>query len=142
MTAARPPDRTLPARPLPAPSPLTQPFWDAARRHELWVQRCRACDTHLFYPRYLCTTCGSDDLAWVEASGRGTVFTYTVARRPTHPAFADLVPYVIAVVELEEGPKLTTNIVDIDPDDVTIGMAVRVTFADGDDVTLVHFRPA
>ena len=130
------------ARPLPTPSPLTQPFWDAARRRELWVQRCRACATHLFYPRYLCTTCGSGDLEWAQASGRGTVFTYTVAHRPTHPGFADLVPYVIAVVELEEGPKLTTNIVNLDPDDMVIGLPVRATFEDLDGVTLVHFRPA
>jgi uncharacterized protein len=78
----------------------------------------------------------------VRASGRGTVFTYTVARRPTHPAFADRVPYVIAVVELAEGPKLTTNIVDVDPDDVTIGLAVEASFEDVGDVTLVNFRPA
>jgi uncharacterized OB-fold protein len=70
------------------------------------------------------------------------VFTYTVARRPTHPAFAERVPYVIAVVELAEGPKLTTNIVEIDPDDVTIGLAVEAAFEDVGDVTLVNFRPA
>jgi uncharacterized OB-fold protein len=129
-------------RPLPQPSAVTQPFWDGARRHELWIQRCQACGTHLFYPRRLCTTCGSADLDWVEASGRGSVFTYTIARRATHPAFADRVPYVIAVVELEEGPKLTTNIVGVDPDDVRIDMPVVVTYEDADDVSLVNFRPA
>ena len=129
-------------RPLPVPSRLTQPFWDAAARHELSVQRCRACATHLFYPRYLCTACGSDDLEWVTVSGRGTVFTYTIARRPTHPGFDDLVPYVIAVVELDEGPKLTTNIVDADPAELAIGMRVVATFDDVDGVTLVDFRPA
>jgi len=129
-------------RPLPQPSPLTRPFWDAARRHELWVQRCTACGTHLFYPRHLCTTCGSGALEWVQTSGRGTVFTYTVARRATHPGLADRVPYVIAVVELEEGPKLTTNIVDVDPDHVVIDMVVQATYEDLGDVTLVNFRPA
>ena len=128
-------------RPLPIPSPLTQPFWDAARQRELWVQRCRSCSTHLFYPRCLCTTCGSSDVGWVQASGHGTVFTYTVARKPTHPAFADRVPYVIAVVELDEGPKLTTNLVEIDPDDVSIGLRVQATFEDVGEVTLVNFRP-
>ncbi len=129
-------------RPLPHPSPLTQPFWDGARHHGAPDPTVsRVCGAHLFYPRRLCTACGSTDLAWVEASGRGTVFTYTVARRPTHPAFADLVPYVIAVVELDEGPKLTTNIVGIDPDDVRIGMRVVATYEDLDDVSLVHFRP-
>ncbi|MFI5047248.1 MAG: Zn-ribbon domain-containing OB-fold protein [Acidimicrobiia bacterium] len=124
------------------PTPLTQPFWDAAARRELSVQRCRACATHLFYPRYLCTTCGSDDLEWVTVSGRATVFTYTIARRPTHPGFDDLVPYVIAVVELDEGPKLTTNIVDADLGQLAIGMRVVATFDDVDGVTLVDFRPA
>jgi hypothetical protein len=74
-------------------------------------------------------------------SGRGTVFTYTVARRPTHPGFADKVPYIIAVVELAEGPKLTTNLVDIDPDDVVIGLSVEASFEDVDHATLVQFRP-
>ena len=129
-------------RPLPQPSPLSRPFWDGARSRELWVQRCRSCGSHIFYPRYLCPRCSSSEIEWVRASGRGTVFTYTVARRPTHPAFADRVPYVIAVVELAEGPKLTTNIVDVDPDDVAIGLAVEASFEDVGDVTLVNFRPA
>jgi uncharacterized OB-fold protein len=128
-------------RPLPDPSPLTQPFWAAAKERELRIQRCRACGTHLFYPRYLCTACGSDDLQWCPVSGRATVFTFTVARRATHPGLADRVPYVIAVVELEEGPKLTANLVEIDPDDVEIGLSVEVAFEDVDDTTLVQFRP-
>jgi uncharacterized OB-fold protein len=78
----------------------------------------------------------------VQVSGRGTVFTFTVARRATHPGLADRVPYVIAVVELEEGPKLTTNIVGVDPDAVTIGLCVEVVFEDLEGVTLVNFRPA
>jgi uncharacterized protein len=130
------------ARPLPEPSPLTQPFWAGAKERELRIQRCDACGTHLFYPRYLCTACGSNDLRWCSVSGRATVFTFTVARRPTHPGLVDRVPYVIAVVELEEGPKLTTNLVDIDPDDVVIGLSVQATFEDVDDVTLVQFRPS
>lgn len=130
-----------PPRPLPHPSALTRPFWDGARRGRLMVQRCHACSAHIFYPRYLCPVCGCPDLRWVDASGRATVFTYTVARRPTHPAFADRVPYVIAVVELEEGPKLTTNIVDVDPDTVAIGLEVEAMFEDVGEITLVNFRP-
>jgi uncharacterized protein len=129
-------------RPLPRPSALTKPFWDGARRNELWLQRCEGCHGYLFYPRYLCTRCGSGKLRWEQVSGRGTVFTYTVARRPTHPAFADRVPYVIAVVELEEGPKLTTNIVGCEPVDVSIGLRVRATFEDAGDVTLINFAPS
>ena len=129
-------------RPLPRPTALSQPFWDAAQSHELHVQRCTACGTHVFYPRYNCTNCGSRDLEWVRASGRGSVYTYTIARRPTHRAFAERVPYVIAIVELDEGPRLTTNIVGCEPDDVRIGMPVEASFEDVDDeITLVTFRP-
>ena len=128
---------------LPQPSPVSQPFWEAARRHELVLQRCSGCEAHVFYPRYNCPHCGSRDLEWVKTSGRGTVYSYTVARRPTHQAFADRVPYVIAIVELEEGPRLTTNIVGCEPEAVRIGMPVAVTFEDvSDEISLVMFRPA
>lgn len=128
--------------PLPEPSPLTEPYWEAARRHELLIQRCTTCGDHIFYPRYNCPREGNRKLEWVRASGRGTVYSFTVARRPTHPAFADRVPYVIAIVELEEGPHMTTNIVDCQPDEVKIGMPVEVTFEDvSPEVSLPMFRP-
>lgn len=137
MTGTRP---AIP-RPLPRPTPVTQPFWDAAKRHELLIQQCPACAAHVFYPRENCPRCGSLDLAWVRAKGTGTVYSFTVARRPTHPAFA--APYVIAIVELDEGPRLTANIVACDPDTVRIGMGVRATFEDVDaDTTLVMFEPS
>ena len=129
-------------RPKPRPTDLSKPFWDAAKRHELHLQRCKKCGTHVFYPRFNCTNCGSRDLEWVRSSGRATVYTYTVARRPTHAAFAEKVPYVIAIVELEEGPRMTTNVVGCSPDDVAIGMAVQATFEDLDDeISLVMFEP-
>lgn len=127
---------------LPSPSALTRPFWEGARRGELRVQACSACSRHVFYPRFTCPYCGSVDLRWVTASGRGSVYTYTIARRPTHPAFADRVPCVIAIVELEEGPRMTTNIVQCDPESVYIGMPVRATFEEAtDEITLVYFAP-
>jgi len=130
-------------RPLPRPSPFSRPFWEAARRHELLIQRCPTCRNYIFYPRLNCPDCGSRDLNWMRVSGRGRVYSYTVARRATHPAFAGLVPYVIAIVELEEGPHLTTNIIDCDPDSVRIDMLVEVAFEDVDATTsLVMFRPA
>lgn len=129
-------------RPVPEPTPLSQPFWEAASRHEVRIQRCKNCAKHIFYPRFNCPNCGSRDLEWVTASGKGIVYTFTVARRPTHPAFADRVPYVIAIVELEEGVHMTTNIVDCDPDEVRVGMEVEAAFEDvSDDVSLVVFRP-
>lgn len=128
---------------LPQPTDLSRPFWEAARRHELLIQRCSGCAHYVFYPRYNCPHCGGRELVWAKVSGRGKVYTYTVARRPTHPAFADRVPYVIAIVELEEGPRMTTNIVDCEPDAVRIDMPVEVTFRDvSDEVSLVMFRPA
>jgi uncharacterized protein len=130
-------------RPLPRPTPVSAPYWEAARRHELAIQRCASCQRHVFYPRLNCPACGSQQLDWVTASGRGTVYTYTIARRPTHPAFAGRTPYVIAIVELEEGPRMTTNIVGCDPDSVQIGMPVEAAFEDvNPDSTLVVFRPA
>lgn len=129
-------------RPLPRPTELSRPYWDAARRHELKVQRCTRCGLHIFYPRFNCTRCGARELEWIRASGTGSVYTYTVARRPTHAAFADRVPYVIAVVELDEGPRMTTNIVGCAPDDVRIGMRVEASFEDvNDEISLVMFRP-
>lgn len=130
-------------KPLPVPSPVTEKFWRAARRHELVLQRCGACERYICYPRALCPHCLSDDLQWTAVSGRGSVYSFTVARRPTASVFADSVPYVIAVVELEEGPRMTTNIVGCAPEDVRIGMAVEAAFEDvTDEVTLVKFRPS
>ncbi len=129
--------------PLPHPSPLTQPFWDATARGELLLQRCGACGAHVFYPRHNCTACGARALEWVPARGTGSLYTYTVARRPTHAGFADRVPYVIAVVELDEGPRMTTNLVDCVPDDVSIGMRVEVAFGElHDGLRLPYFRPS
>ena len=132
-----------PPRPRPTPTPLSRPFWDATARGEFLIQRCRRCEAAVFYARYNCTECGSPDLDWTPAAGTGTVYTFTVARRPTHPAFADRVPYVIAVVELDEGPHVTTNIVGCSPEEVRIGMPVEVTFEEPvDQIALPLFRPA
>jgi len=129
-------------KPLPHPTQTSRPFWEGAKAHELRLQRCRACGAHIFYPRAVCPQCLSDDLEWVRASGRGHIYTYTVVRRPAHPAFQDDVPYVLAIVELEEGPRLTTNIVGVAPEEVRIGMPVEAVFEDvTDEVSLPKFRP-
>ena len=129
------------SRLLPRPSSVTRPFWDAARRHELVLQWCATCAEHVFYPRSTCPRCGSGALTWRRSAGLGTIHTFTVARRATHRAFADRVPYVIAIVELEEGPHLTTEIVGVDPDAVRIGARVAVEFEDHDEVSVPVFRP-
>ncbi len=130
------------AKPLPHPSPISAPYWAAAKRHKLALQRCAACERFVFYPRALCPHCGSAELVWGEASGRGQIYTFTVARRATMRPFEPDVPYVIAVVELEEGPRMTTNIVDCDPDAIRVGMPVVAAFEDvTPEITLVKFRP-
>lgn len=131
------------ARLVPPSSDLTQPYWEAARRSELVVQQCEACQHLSFPPRAHCPDCGSAALAWRPVSGRGTVYSYTVAHRPPHPVFADQCPLTIAIVALEEGPRMMSNVVGCDPDDVEIGMAVRVAFEpiDDSDVVLPVFTP-
>ncbi|MCU1504066.1 MAG: hypothetical protein JWM12_3420, partial [Ilumatobacteraceae bacterium] len=96
----------------PTPSPTTARFWAATADREFLIQRCRACAAAQFYPRATCTNCGSLELDWEAASGQATVHTFTVARRATHPAFAGEEPYVIAIVELAEGPRTTGNLID------------------------------
>lgn len=130
-------------RPAPHPSDLTAAFWAATTEGRFLIQRCTRCQAAIFYPRVNCTECGSTELVNEDASGHGTVYTYTVARRPTHRAWAEAGPYVIAIVELAEGPHVTTNIVECDPDDVRVGMPVEVCFApEVDGVALPLFRPA
>lgn len=129
-------------RPLPVPDQDTRPYWEAARRHELLIQRCRTCGQHYFYPRPYCPHCLSANTEWVRASGRGTVYSYTVNYRPSTPALADRVPYVVALIDLVEGPRMMSNIVGCDPAEVRIGMAVEVTFEDvTDEISLPVFRP-
>lgn len=127
-------------RPTPHPSPVSRPFWDACARHELVLQRCTSCSSAVFYPRPVCPACGSPQLDWVPATGYGTLHTYTVARRATHRKLANRVPYVIAVVELDEGPRLTSTVVGTDPGDLAIGSRLQVDFEDGETVSFPVFR--
>lgn len=129
-------------KPLPDPNPVTRPFWDAAREHRLCLQRSRKTGRYVYYPRAVSPFGVDDELEWVEVAGRGQIYSYTVARRPTAPQWAADVPYVIAIVELDEGPHMIANVVDCDPDTVRIGMAVEAVYQDvTPEVTLVQFRP-
>ncbi len=106
------------------------------------LQRCVSCDSWIYYPRVRCPTCLSDDLVWTLVSGHGRIATFTVARTPTAPAFADDVPQVIVVVELVEGPRLTSTLVGGESAEVHIGAEVEPVFDHGDDgITLLRFRP-
>ena len=131
-------------RPRPTPSPTTEEFWAATADQRLLLQRCRRCGQLQFYPRPTCTTCGAAELDWEAASGRGSVYTFTVARRATHPAFAGAEPYVIAIVELDEGPRLTGNVVECPVDDVSVGLRVELCWDEpgADGIRLPLWRPA
>jgi uncharacterized OB-fold protein len=132
----------VPARPAPEITGHAAPFWAAARDHRLVVQHCPACGQYQHYPRPWCTNCLNEALEFVASSGEGTIYTFTVIRRSAHPAFAARVPYVLAFVDLDEGVRLVSNIVDCDPGTVRIGQRVRVRFEDVDDAhTVVLFAP-
>ena len=115
-------------RPEPIASEVSQPFWDATRDGQLLVQWCLTCDAAVFYPREVCPSCLGTELEWRPSSGRGTVYAVTVEHRPQHPGLADRAPYAVALVDVEEGWRLLTNIVGCDPLSVTIGMPVTVTW--------------
>jgi uncharacterized OB-fold protein len=115
-------------KPLPRVNETTRPYWDAAREGRLLLQRCRACATWIHYPRAWCPACWSTNLEWSEASGRGHVVTYSVVHQAPFESYAAAAPYVLAVIRLEEGPQMMANVLDVDPKDVAIDMAVEVTF--------------
>jgi hypothetical protein len=130
-------------KPVPRIDEESRGWWEALQRHELYVQRCRACGTIRLPPRAVCPVCLSSDVEWVRASGRGTVYSFTVTHQNQAPGFREELPYVLAIVELEEGPRIMTNIVGGAPDAVRIGMPVEVVFDDvTPEVTLAKFRPA
>jgi len=130
-------------KPLPRVDEEGRGYWEALVRHELYFQRCAECATNIFPPRALCPACLSSATTWVRASGRGTVYSFTVTHQNQAPGFRESLPYVLAVVQLDEGPRMMTNIVGCAPDAVQIGMAVQVEYEDATgEITLAKFRPA
>lgn len=128
-------------RPRPQPSELTRPFWDACARGELRAQRCRECGRWRHYPQPMCPACHATAHTWERLSGRGTIHSYSVAHRAFHPAWADRVPYVVATIELEEGLRMVSDMPELPPEDVAIGLPVEVFFEALDDaLTLPRFR--
>lgn len=127
-------------KPLPVVDPDTAPYWEALRQHVFKLKRCQACGRSHFYPRVICPHCHSDALEWVESRGAGVVYTYTVARRPAGPAFKADTPYVVALVDLDDGPRLMAR-VSAPPESVRIGQRVEMVFEDVTEaVTLPSFR--
>ncbi|MDP3821370.1 MAG: Zn-ribbon domain-containing OB-fold protein [Burkholderiales bacterium] len=130
-------------KPLPTVDPESAPYWSALKENRLILKHCRDCGRHHFYPRALCPHCHSDALEWSDARGTGSIYSFTVARRPAGPAFKADAPYVVAVIDLDEGARMMTNIVTDNVDAVRIGQRVAVQFdAVTEEVTLPKFRLA
>jgi uncharacterized OB-fold protein len=130
-------------KPLPPIHPWTKPFWDGAHAGKLMIQQCQQCGRHIFYPRLCCPFCLSDRLGWIESTGRGTIYTFSVVQNNAPSAFLDDMPFVIAIVRLEEGVQMMTNIVGCDPAEVRCDMPVTVMFEPLDElITLPKFKPA
>jgi hypothetical protein len=127
---------------VPTPTPESQPYWDAAARHELCLPRCLNCGCLHFYPRAYCPHCSSADLAWERVSGRGTLESFVINHTPA-PGYEDEGPYSIALVMLADGVRLMCNIVDVEqtPEALRIGMPVEVTFEERGSITIPQFRP-
>lgn len=129
------------ARPVPVPTPETAHYWEGTANRELRLQRCRACTTTYFPPQPFCPACASDDVAVIQASGRGSLYSYVITHLPA-PGFVP--PYVLAVVALDEGPRLLSNVVNVDPDPeaLPLDLPLEVVYEVVGDVTLPLFRPA
>lgn len=137
---------------LPTIDDDTRPFWDGTREQKLLIRHCNACGVHHYYPRPFCPECWSEDVDWVEASGRATLYTHSTVFVNDLPPFHEQLPYIAAVVDLEEGPRMMTRVVGCETEDLEIGMSLEVVFepvsaddgdADsGEPVVLAFFRPA
>ena len=133
---------TLPLRALPEPDNASRHYWQSAAEGRLVIQRCTSCGVHQFYPRAMCVSCGGDT-EWVEASGRGTLHTFTIIRQNRSPAFAALSPYAVGIVELDEGVRMMSNIVECDEEQLEVGLALEVLLLRAaDDIGLPFWRPA
>ena len=118
----------------------SRPYWEGLAQGELRIQRCNVCSRAVFYPRSICPHCHADSLSWIVASGNGTLYSYTVAHQG-FGLFAADVPFVIAIIELEEGARMMSRIVDAPREHIVVGAKVRVTFSNvGEDLTLPYFR--
>jgi uncharacterized OB-fold protein len=118
----------------------SRPYWEGLAQGELRIQRCASCSKAVFYPRALCPHCFAEQLSWIVASGRGTIYSYTVAHQAFGP-FAEDVPFVVAIIELEEGVRMMSRLIDAPRERVTVGAVVKVTFEKVEEnLTLPYFR--
>jgi len=132
------------AKPLPTPDPVTKPFWDSLKAQAIQLQKCGACQKFVFYPRSHCPGCLSHDLTWTPVSGRGVVHAFAIPHRHPNRVFTEGGPFVVALIELDEGARMLTNLIDVEamPEAVRVGMPVEIVYdAVTDEVTLPKFRP-
>lgn len=128
---------------VPVPTDVDWPYWEAARDHRLTAQRCATCERLRFFPSIGCPYCGSDAYGWTDLSGRGQIYSWIVVHAPVLPSFAEKVPYNVVLVELEEGVRMVSSLVECANDAIAIAMPVEVTFRElTEEITLPIFRPA
>jgi uncharacterized OB-fold protein len=129
-------------RPLPETQPWSEKFWEGTKEGKLLVQHCTDCNSNIFYPRKVCPKCWSENLDWIEASGKAKVYMFSTAYDMVEPKFMEDLPYTVAYVDLEEGVRMMTRIVKCDPKDIYIEMEVEVVFHKlSDDFYLPYFKP-
>jgi uncharacterized OB-fold protein len=130
------------AKPIPTPSEDSRPYWEATKNHQLKLQQCLVCGAFRFPPGEVCPECTSEAYEWKPVSGKAKVFSFVVYHRAYHPGFKEELPYVVAVIELDEGPRMLSNVIGCKPEDVRCDMPVEVAFEDiTDEVALPKFRP-
>ena len=131
------------AKPLPFIHDETRTYWEKLKAHQLWLPKCEDCNRLIFYPRSFCPHCFSENTRWVQLSGRGTVYSFTISHRAGDKSFAEDTPYNIVLVDLDEGVRLMSNLVECRDEDIRIGMEVEIAFDDvTPEVTLPKFRPS
>ena len=129
-------------RPLPVPTPTSKPYWENLNDERLVMQRCQECQIWIFYPRSHCPGCLGSDIEWAEVDGKGVLYTFTVARQPTSPHFRKEMPQILAVVELTNGVRLTTTLINVPEKSIEIGMKLRPVFDHIEtDRTLLRYEP-
>ena len=129
-------------KPVPVTQPWSEKFWEGAKQGKLFIQVCKDCKSKIFYPRKFCPECWSGSLDWIEASGKAKIYTFSTAYSMVEPKFMDELPYTIAYVDLEEGLRMMTRIVDCKPEDLSFDMDVEVLFHERNGYFLPYFRPA
>ena len=128
-------------KPLPKPKPWTKEFWEGCKRRELLIQQCSDCGEKICYPKMFCPGCGSSNLKWVKSTGRGKIYTYSVIYESPPSSFANDTPYIVAIIELDKGVRMMSNIVGCKPEEVKIDAQVEVVFEDvTDNITLPKFK--